>query len=322
MQYHPTSHISTFTLNSAQLDLLANSSRNLTMADESKGPPSTSAIPSATNNTNGALPERSLSFPSGTTATSSSARDASSAATGSTPTTSKTTGNASKHHKCANCGARATLRCGGCVEGLDGNGDPSSTYYCNQKCQKDHRMTHKNDCKLAIDRRQLYRIGALVQHAFYVGTKAMWYDAILEARKIDAVAEKDSAVVREVEHASGASDKDRKELEYAVGDDSVEVKVRDFGAEDDVVKVSKRKLKRYPWVDGEEVHLRCYKRHDGPDFPAFPTGVLPGYGGGVLEERDEQSMLAASASNGAVVCGLLNDLVIGECPLAVFCDEY
>lgn len=187
------------------------------MADESKGSPSTSAIPPATNNTNDALPERSLSSSSGTAATSSSAGDASTAATASTTKSSKTSGNASKNHKCANCGAPATLRCGGCVEGLDSNGDPSSTYYCIQKCQKDHRMIHKNDCKLAIDRRQLYRIGALVQHAFYVGTKAMWYDAILEARKIDAVAKKDNAVVREVEHAFGASDKDRKRIEYAVG---------------------------------------------------------------------------------------------------------
>lgn len=161
-----------------------------------------------------------------------------------------------------------------------------------------------------------------MQHAFYTGTKAMWYDEILELRKIGSEAENDDAVVREVEYAAGASDEERKVIEYAVGDDSVEVRVREFGVEDDVVKVSKRKFQRYPWEDGEELHLRCYKKHNGPDFPAFPSGPITGYGGGLLEERDEQSLLAASASNGAVVCGLLDDLLTGEYPLTVMYDKY
>lgn len=63
--------------------------------------------------------------------------------------------------------------------------------------------------------------------------------------------------------------------------------------------------------DGVEVHLWRYKKHDDPDFPEFPAGHLPGYDG-ALEERDEQSVLAASASNAAIVCGLLSDLVRGE----------
>lgn len=70
------------------------------------------------------------------------------------------------------------------------------------------------------------------------------------------------------------------------------------------------------------MHLRCYKKHNGPDFPAFPSGPITGYGGGSLEERDEQSLLAASASNGAVVCGLLDDLLTGEYPLTVMYDKY
>lgn len=75
------------------------------------------------------------------------------------------------------------------------------------------------------------------------------------------------------------------------------------------------------WEDGVEVHLWRYKKHDGPDFPAFPTGHLPGYGG-VLEERDEQSVLVASASNASIVCGLLKDLATGEYPLTVVHDKY
>ena len=66
--------------------------------------------------------------------------------------------NAIIHHKSAKCGTHAEQRCGGCIEGLDRNGDPSATYYCSRKCQLDHRGTHKSQCKLAIDRRQLHRI--------------------------------------------------------------------------------------------------------------------------------------------------------------------
>lgn len=273
------------------------------MADGGKGPPSTSAMLPATN-TDDAPPTRTHSSLYGTTATSSPAGDASAGAMGSAP-------EAPKQNNCANCGARAKLLCSGCLEGLDGNGDPSSTYYCIKKCQEDHRKTHISECKLAIDRRHLFRIGALVQCAFYTGTKAMWYDEILELRKLKPMVEDDDAVVRDVEHASGASDEARKEVQHAVGDDSVEVRVREFGADEDVIKVKVRAKKRVAWEDGVEVHLWRYKKHDGPDFPEFPAGHLPGYDG-ALEERDEQSVLAASASNAAIVCGLLSDLVRGE----------
>lgn len=186
------------------------------MADGGKGPPSTSAMLPATI-TDDAPPTRSHTSLSGTTATSSPAGDASAGATGSAHETSRTATNIRKHHECANCSERATDRCGGCAEGLDGNGEPSSTYYCSQTCLKGHPETHKGLCKLAIDRRQLFRIGALVQCAFYTGTKAMWYHEILELRKLTPAVEDDNAVVREVEHALGASDKDRRETKHAVG---------------------------------------------------------------------------------------------------------
>lgn len=221
------------------------------MADAGKGPPSTSAMLPATI-TDDAPPTRSHTSLSGTTATSSPVGDASAGATGSAHETSKTATNIRKHHECANCGERATDRCGGCAEGLDGNGEPPSTYYCSQTCLKGHRETHKGICKLAIDRRQLFRIGALVQCAFYTGTKAMWYDEILELRKLTPAVEDDNPVVREVEHALGASDKDRRETKHAVGDDSVEVRVREFGADEDVVKVKVRAKKRLTWEEGVE----------------------------------------------------------------------
>lgn len=160
-----------------------------------------------------------------------------------------------------------------------------------------------------------------MQHAFYTGTKAIWYDESLEFRKLTPAVEVDNVNVREVEHALRASNEARKEVEHAVGDDSVELRVREFGADKDVVKVKVRAKKRVAWEDGVEVHLWRYKKHDSPDFPAFPTGHLPGYGG-VLEERDEQSALAASASNAAIVCGLLSDLTRGEYPQTAFSDKY
>lgn len=132
-----------------------------------------------------------------------------------------------------------------------------------------------------------------MQHAFYAGTKAMWYDEIVEVTKIKPV------VGRDV--------------------DATE-RVHTVGLHGRKVRVWAREKKRVAWDDGVEVQICRYKRHDGPDFPAFPAGDIPGYGG-VLEERDEQSLLAASASNGASVCGLLDDLVTGELPLTELLDR-
>ena len=127
----------------------------------------------------------------------------------------------------------------------------------------------------------------------------MWYDDILEVNKIIPVVENSSVDGREIEHARG--------------DDSVEVRVRDFKTGISGVEVKVRKQGRVAWEDGVEVHLRRYKRHDGPDFPEFPTGHLPGYGG-VLGKRSEQALLARSAANATIVCVLLDNLLKGESP--------
>lgn len=150
-------------------------------------------------------------------------------------------------YKCANCGNSTAQRCGGCAEGTDDHGNASPTYYCSAECQSDHwKLGHKLQCRLAIDRRQLFKIGSLVQWAFYASSKAIWYDGIAEVKKI----------------------------KHTEGD------------------------------DGAELLLERYKKHDGVNFPAFPKDVFQ-------EERDEQAVLATSASNGAIVCLLLDDLVQG-----------
>lgn len=283
------------------------------MKDESKILPSTIAIP-ATTKTNETLPTLTPTSPSGTTATSSSTGDIDLAAKASAvePSTAQTTEAAVKakwQRQCANCDANATKYCNACVEGLDLNGDSlPPPFYCSAKCQQEHwNSTHKIQCKLAVDRRQLYRIGALVQHAFYAGTKAMWYDEIAEVKKIEPMTGQGDAAGGEVEHARG--------------DDSIEVRVRDFRTGINGVEVKVRKQERVAWEDGVEVHLRRYKRHDGSDFPEFPTGHLPGYGG-VLGKRSEQALLASSAANGTIVCVLLDNLLKGESPTTGWHDNY
>jgi hypothetical protein len=63
--------------------------------------------------------------------------------------------------------------------------------------------------------------------------------------------------------------------------------------------------------DDAQVYLCRSQQLRDPDFPAFPVEVLA-VNGGVLEEYDEQAVLAAPVSTGAVVSGLLDKLVKGE----------
>jgi hypothetical protein len=163
------------------------------MTSEDEGPHSTETVTSATNTT-GALLYTELLHRTGTTTNFSPDDNVSVAVNGSAFGTPATVANTTPIHQCAKCVARATQLCGRRAEGVDHDGDPSPTWYCSRECQADHRDSHKIQCKLAIDRRQLFQIGALVQHAFYASTKVLWYDEILEVRKIDPF-EDDSAQV-------------------------------------------------------------------------------------------------------------------------------
>jgi len=88
-------------------------------ADGSKGPRSTSATPPTTNNTNDALPGRTLTSPSGTVASSSSNGGTKVAATDSSANTSTIAANNNPQRKCANCGAHVTKLCIACAEGVE-----------------------------------------------------------------------------------------------------------------------------------------------------------------------------------------------------------
>jgi hypothetical protein len=86
----------------------------------------------------------------------------------------------------------AALLCPNCATGLDARGQERKTYYCSKTCQaKDWDAGHKLGCKVAIDRRQLFRIGSLVQEVFYQSSKAVWFHGVSKVNKIEHV-EKDS----------------------------------------------------------------------------------------------------------------------------------
>jgi hypothetical protein len=152
-------------------------------------------------------------------------------------------------HQCAHCSKPARQRCAGCAEGVDEHGNTSPTYYCGSECQGNHwNQTHRLQCRLLIDRRQLFQIGSLVQWAFYESNKAFWYDGIAQVKKLELANESDNA----------------------------------------------------------ELLLQRYKKHDGPDFPTFPKELFQ-------EERDEQAVLATSASASTIVCGLMEGLLRSMC---------
>lgn len=89
-------------------------------------------------------------------------------------------------HQCEVCKEAAALLCPNCATGLDAHGQERKTYYCSKPCQaKDWAAGHKPECKVAIDRRQLFRIGSLVQEAFYQSSKAIWFHDFTKVKRIE-----------------------------------------------------------------------------------------------------------------------------------------
>jgi len=86
---------------------------------------------------------------------------------------------------CAACARPANHRCVHCAKGVDIYGKTSQTLYCGQECQSKHWTAHETECKLAVDRRNLYRIGSLLQWSFYAGRKAAWHEDIGRVEKIE-----------------------------------------------------------------------------------------------------------------------------------------
>lgn len=84
---------------------------------------------------------------------------------------------------CSQCSEATTKRCARCFGGLkvDGTIQPT-TYYCGQKCQREHLHKHRPVCTAASHRRQLYRAGELVQALYYEYRRAV-FDVPIEAAR-------------------------------------------------------------------------------------------------------------------------------------------
>jgi hypothetical protein len=87
--------------------------------------------------------------------------------------------------KCAVCAGPPSHRCSRCAEGVDMFGKKSPTFYCGQECQRKQWTAHKIECILAVDRRVLYRIGSLLQWAFYRGREVTWHESVQRVMKVD-----------------------------------------------------------------------------------------------------------------------------------------
>ncbi|TEY81985.1 hypothetical protein BOTCAL_0030g00460 [Botryotinia calthae] len=68
--------------------------------------------------------------------------------------------------QCAHCGAPAYMKCSGCSSPL-GEETVTITYYCDKKCQSEHRGLHKSACKAHQTKKLLYRAGETLQEIFY-----------------------------------------------------------------------------------------------------------------------------------------------------------
>lgn len=102
--------------------------------------------------------------------------------------------NTTPSRKCANCAGPGSHRCAGCADGVDIYGKASSVFYCGTKCQREHwDATHSGKCKVAVQRRQLYRIGSLLQWTLYENRKALFYDEIENVKKVGQSLEGHSA---------------------------------------------------------------------------------------------------------------------------------
>lgn len=88
--------------------------------------------------------------------------------------------------QCEDCAKPARHLCPRCADGVDLHGQARKVYYCGKDCQSAHWAAgHKLECKVAIDRRSLFRTGSLVQLAFYYSSKAVWYEGVSKVQKIE-----------------------------------------------------------------------------------------------------------------------------------------
>ena len=94
-----------------------------------------------------------------------------------------TTSAPSNRQLCSNCQSTAPLRCSRCLEGLDEEAKPLTTYYCNAECQKANWASHKSVCSARQACKQLFPAGHLTQAAFVEYRRREFDIAIVEVEK-------------------------------------------------------------------------------------------------------------------------------------------
>lgn len=88
-----------------------------------------------------------------------------------------------KAHKCSVCSKDASLICKGCKDTPNCANGLTAVYYCNAACQSSAWANHKVDCKIAKDRRALYRAGDIAQELWFTFQKNTWMWSVDRLKK-------------------------------------------------------------------------------------------------------------------------------------------
>jgi hypothetical protein len=69
---------------------------------------------------------------------------------------------------CAKCDKPAQIHCADCADGVNMNGVPTKTVYCDSACREADHEKHAKSCAIKNNRKELYRAGELLQSTFYI----------------------------------------------------------------------------------------------------------------------------------------------------------
>lgn len=86
--------------------------------------------------------------------------------------------------RCAHCSAPAYVKCSGCSSPLD-NEVVTITYYCDKKCQSEHRAIHKSACKTHQIKKLLHRAGEMLRGIFHGFRQEMFNNKIVKVEHKD-----------------------------------------------------------------------------------------------------------------------------------------
>jgi hypothetical protein len=79
-----------------------------------------------------------------------------------------------------------SLTCPSCVDGVDENGEPTSTIYCDEKCRNADAQKHASECNAKNELKEVYRAGEILQAVFYVWRETGFDLKIARVRKTNS----------------------------------------------------------------------------------------------------------------------------------------